>query len=261
MVERKAIWVVPVGLLALVVLSALLPLLANQDPLAMFPEQRLLSPGPGRWLGTDELGRDVLTRLMSAIPATVIISVLALVSSLVLGILMGSIAGYYYQRWPDRLVMWVADVLSATPFLVLIAGVLAIWGGGLLKAYAVLTLVMWTNSARQVRGEVAKAMTLDWVAADRVAGLSETNILFSKVLPKCLAPALLFALSYLPDIVALEAGLSFLGLGLQPPNPGLGKMIFDGINYIGSAWWMCIAPAGALAVIVAYIQLLGRRLV
>lgn len=261
MTESRAILTVSAGLLALLIMSALLPLLAPSDPLAMLPEQRLLPPGAAHWLGTDELGRDVLSRLMSAIPATVIISVVALVSSLVIGILLGSVAGYWYQRWPDRFVTWVADVLSATPFLVLIAGVLAIWGGGLVKAYAVLTLVMWTNSARQVRAEVAKTMRLDWVAADRVAGLSEANILFTKVLPKSLGPALVFALSYLPDIIALEAGLSFLGLGLQPPNPGLGKMIFDGINYIGSAWWMCIAPAAALAAIVTYIQLLGRRLV
>ena len=247
-------------LLALLVLAAVslsLPLFAPFDPLLVATEERLQLPSQYHLMGTDELGRDVLSRVLSATATTVTISVLAVVSSLLIGILAGAVAGYYYRRWPDRIIMWIADVLAAIPFLILIAGVLAIWGGGLAKAYTVLTLVMWTNSARQVRGEVIKIMPLDWVAADRVAGLSEVNILFLKVLPKCLSSALLFSLSYLPDIVALEAGLSFLGLGLQPPQPGLGKMIFDGINYIGSAWWICVAPAAMLVLIVSCAQLLG----
>ena len=246
-------------LLMLAAVSLMLPLLAPFDPLLIMPEQRLSVPSLEHPFGTDELGRDVLSRVFSATAATVTVSVLALLSSFLLGILAGGIAGNYYRRWPDRLILWVADVLSAIPFLILIAGILAIWGGGLAKAYLVLTLVMWTNSARQVRSEVIKIMPLDWVAADRVAGLSEANILFTKILPKCLSSAVLFSLSYMPDVIALEAGLSFLGLGLQPPQPGLGKMIFDGINYIGSAWWICLTPAATLVLIVASAQALGAR--
>lgn len=247
------------ALLLLAMVSLSFPLFAPFDPLQVMINERLQSPDQYHLFGTDELGRDVLSRVLSATATTVAISVLSLISSLILGILAGAVAGYYCGRWPDRIIMWIANVLSAIPFLILIAGVLAIWGGGLTKAYTVLTLVMWTNSARQVRGEVIKIMPLDWVAADRVAGLSEANILFLKVLPKCLSSAVLFSLSYLPDIVALEAGLSFLGLGLQPPWPGLGKMIFDGINYVGSAWWICVAPAAMLVLIVACPLLLGAR--
>jgi peptide/nickel transport system permease protein len=253
-------WLAPRLLLALLmaaIVSMLLPFFAPYDPLQVGIAPSLAPPGLGHFLGADELGRDVLSRVLSAASATVTISVLALVSSLVIGVLAGAVAGYFYRRWPDRLIMWVADVLSATPFLVLIAGVLAVWGGGLAKAYAVLTLVMWTNSARQVRAEVIRTLPLDWVAADRVAGLSEANILFAKVLPKCLAPAVIFAVSFLPDIIALEAGLSFLGLGLQPPQPGLGKMIFDGINYVGSAWWLSVVPAALLMLIVAGVRSLA----
>lgn len=257
MIERRLALRLLLALLVVAVVSMLLPLLAPYDPLQVGIAPNLAPPGPSHLLGADELGRDVLSRVLSAAAATVTISVLALVSSLGIGILAGAVAGYFYQRWPDRLIMWVADVLSAIPFLVLIAGVLAVWGGGLAKAYAVLTLVMWTNSARQVRGEVIRILPLDWVAADRVAGLSEVNILFAKVLPKCLAPAIIFAVSFLPDIIALEAGLSFLGLGLQPPQPGLGKMIFDGVNYVGSAWWLSVAPAAMLMLIVAGVRSLA----
>jgi ABC-type dipeptide/oligopeptide/nickel transport system permease subunit len=256
-IERQLALRLLLALLAVAAVSRLLPYLAPYDPLQVGIAPSLAPPGPDHILGADELGRDVLSRVLFAAASTVAISVLALASSLAIGILAGAVAGYFYRGWPDRLVMWTADVLSATPFLVLIAGVLAVWGGGLAKAYAVLTLVMWTNSARQVRGEVIRTLPLDWVAADRVAGLSEANILFAKVLPKCLAPAILFAVSFLPDIIALEAGLSFLGLGLQPPWPGLGKMIFDGINYIGSAWWLSVAPAAVLMLIVASVRGLG----
>ncbi|WP_291208690.1 ABC transporter permease [Hyphomonas sp.] len=248
-------------LVALFVLSAVslaLPLFAPFDPLLVITEARLQPPSPEHLLGTDELGRDILSRVLWGTATTVTVSVVSLISALLIGVIAGAVAGYYYQRWPDRLIMWIADVLSAIPFLVFVAGVLAIWGGGLLKAYVLLTLVMWTNSARQVRGEVIKIMPLDWVAADRVAGLSEANILFRKVLPKCISPAVLFSLSYLPDIVALEAGLSFLGLGLQPPEPGLGKMIFDGISYSGSAWWISLAPASMLVLIVVFARALGN---
>jgi ABC-type dipeptide/oligopeptide/nickel transport system permease subunit len=247
-----------VALLALSAISLSLPLFAPWDPLLVITEARLQPPSQEHLLGTDELGRDILSRVLWGTATTVTVSVVSLISALLVGVLAGAIAGYFYQRWPDRLIMWIADVLSAIPFLIFVAGVLAIWGVGLIKAYAVLTLVMWTNSARQVRGEVVKIMPLDWVAADRVAGLPEANILFRKVLPKCLAPAVLFSLSYLPDIIALEAGLSFLGLGLQPPEPGLGKMIFDGINFMGSAWWISLAPASMLVLIVVFARVLGN---
>ena len=247
------------GLFMLAAVTQLLPLFSTYDPLFILPDARLAAPSIEHWAGTDELGRDILSRVLSGVAATVTVSILALLSSLALGILAGAIAGYYYRRWPGRLIMWIADVLTAIPFLVFLAGVLAIWGGGLTKAYIVLTLVMWTNTARQVRGQVITIMPLDWVAADRVAGLTEANILFTKVVPKCVAPAVVFSFSYLPDIIALEAGLSFLGLGLQPPHPGLGKMIFDGINYIGSAWWICVAPALALVLVVIAAQFLAKE--
>lgn len=248
------------GLLTLAGATQVMPFLAPHDPLQLDPTGALAPPGASHWAGTDELGRDVFSRVLSAVATTVTVSILALISALGIGIVVGAIAGYFHRRWPDRLLMWVADVLTAIPFLILVAGILALWGGGLAKAYAVLSLVMWTNTARQVRGQIIVMMPLEWVASHRLSGLRESTILFKRVLPNCLGPALLFSFAYLPEVIGLEAGLSFLGLGVQPPDPGLGKMIFDGTAYIGSAWWICVGPALALAlVVIAARRLVERR--
>ena len=241
---------VVLALLIVLAVSWVLPLIAPNDPLAVNIGARLAPPDTFHWLGTDDLGRDVLSRVMHGVSTTATVSIMALLSSLVIGVAAGGLAGYFYGRWPDALIQWLADLLTSIPFLVMVAAILSISGPGLIKAYVVLTAVMWTNSARMVRAAVIRTMPLDWVTADRAAGFSESRILIRKVLPKCIGPALIFAVGYLPEIIGLEAGLSFLGLGIQPPRPGLGKMIFDGINLIDSAWWVSVAPGAALFVVV-----------
>jgi peptide/nickel transport system permease protein len=237
-------------------LSILLPLAATHDPLRIAIEERLASPSVAHWFGTDELGRDLFSRIAFGIALTVSVSVAAMFSSLAIGVALGATAGYFYGRWPDRLFGWCADFLVSIPFLLVMAAVLSISGPGLGKAYAVLTAVMWVNPARIVRAEVIRTLPLDYVKAARALGFPEWKILAFTVIPACIDSAILFSISYLPEIIALEAGLSFLGLGVQPPQPGLGKIIFDGINYIGSAWWMALFPAASLFAIVLAVQLI-----
>ena len=247
------------ALVMLIVIALMLPLVAPHDPLALAIEDRLVSPSGDYLLGTDDLGRDVLSRVLHGIALTVSVSVAALLSSLVFGSVVGATAGYFYNRWPDRLFGWLADFLTSVPFLLIIVAVLSVLGPGLIKAYAVLTVIMWVNPARIVRAEVTRTMPLPYVLAERTMGTPEWKILFITVLPGCLNAAILFSVGYLPEIIALEAGLSFLGLGVQPPQPGLGKMIFDGIPYIGSAWWLAFSPAVTLFVVVLGVQLVGWR--
>lgn len=245
------------SIITLVVLTGaclMLPWFATHDPLAVAITERLAAPDMIHWLGTDDLGRDLYSRILHAVALTVSISVAALLSSLLIGALLGAVAGYYYGRWPDRLFVWTTDFLTSIPFLLVIVAVLSVTGPGLIKAYVVLTGIMWANPARIVRAEVIRTLPLPYVLADRAAGTPEWRILFITALPACLEAAFLFSIGYLPEIIALEAGLSFLGLGVQPPQPGLGKMIFDGVGYIGSAWWMALSPAMALFLIVLGVQ-------
>jgi peptide/nickel transport system permease protein len=149
---------------------------------------------------------------------------------------------------------WLADFLVSVPFLIVIAAVLSLTGPGLEKAYVVLTAIIWVSPARIVRAEVIKTLPLEYVSAERALGNPGWRILFITVVPACVDAAILFSVGYLPEIIALEAGLSFLGLGVQPPQPSLGKMIFDGMTYIGSAWWVAFVPAATLFAIVTGVQ-------
>ena len=245
------------ALVILIVICLLLPLFPTQDPLAIAIEKRFVAPNSTNWFGTDDLGRDLLSRVIRGTALTVGISAAALLSSLVIGVLLGSVAGYNYNRWPDRVFSWVADFLISVPFLVVIAAVLSLGEPGLGKAYVVLTAIMWVGPARIVRAEVIKTMSLDYVSAERALGNTGWRILFITIVPACVDAAILYSIGYLPEIIAIEAGLSFLGLGVQPPQPSLGKMIFDGMTYLGSAWWIVVSPAAALFVVVTGVQVVA----
>ena len=242
------------ALAILVGVSMLLPLTPTQDPLAVVVGERFMPPSATHWFGTDELGRDLFSRVVQGTAITVGVSVAALLSSLAVGVLLGALAGFFYSRWPDRLFSWVADFLTSVPFLIVIAAALSLTGPGLGKAYLVLTAIIWVSPARIVRAEVIKTMPLDYVSADRVLGNPGWRVLFITVIPACVDAAIVFSVGYLPEIIALEAGLSFLGLGVQPPQPSLGKMIFDGMTYMGSAWWLALVPAAALFFVVTAVQ-------
>lgn len=244
--------VLALGMLFLIVLA--LPLATGWDPILVAVENRLLAPDRTHLLGTDDLGRDVLSRVLHGAKLTVSVSILALLTSLGIGTVLGACAGYFYTRWPDNLFGWLADFIIAVPFVVLIAAILTLIGPGVEKAYMVLVGIIWVAPARIVRAEVIKTMQMEFVLAERAIGTAEWKIVFVSVLPTCVESAVIFAAGYLPEIIALEAGLSFLGLGVQPPDPGLGKMIFDGINYMTSAWWLALSPAVMLFLLILTMQ-------
>ena len=221
------------------------------DPVAMAGAAPLLPPGsPGHLWGTDELGRDLLSRVVHGLSTTLRVSILALASSLAIGAAVGALAGRFPGGLADTVINWVIDLVLSLPFLLIMAAILGIVSPGLANAYAVLAGIMWVYPARIVRAEVARRRKLGYILAARALGVSETRIMVSKLLPSALRPAILLSLSYLPEIVALEAGLSFIGLGAQPPEPGIGKMIFDGLPYVYSAWWLMALPATALFLVV-----------
>ena len=238
----------------LVLLSLLLPSITSWDPLQFSVEDRLQAPSKVHLLGTDDLGRDVFSRILHGARLTVSISVMALITSLFIGVVFGAVSGYYYGRWPDKIFGWLADLLTAVPFLVLIAAILSLTGPSIIKAYLVLAAVIWVGPARIVRAEVIRTMQLEYVQAERAIGASESKIVIFSVLPSCIEAAVIYSAGYLPEVIALEAGLSFLGLGVQPPAPGLGKMIFDGISYMTSAWWVAAFPAVVLFLLVLFLQ-------
>lgn len=234
----------------LLALSVLVPLTSQRDPNFIDIDHRLIGPSRTAWFGTDDLGRDVLSRTLHGFARTVTVSILATISATALGVFPGALAGWYYRSWFDGLFNWMASLVTGLPFLLVMAAVLSLTTPSLEKAYLALTCLIWVGPARLVRADVIKTTPLDYVAAARALGTPEWRILAVHVMPACVSAPLIHAVSYLPEVIALEAGLSFLGLGVQPPDPGLGKMVFDGLNYLGSAWWLAVFPALALAAVV-----------
>lgn len=230
------------------------------DPLELHLAARLTSPSLTYLWGTDELGRDILSRVLVGFSNTINISIMALFSSFLLGIVVGSIAGIFYNSILDKAFNWVAAILFSLPFLLIIAAVMSLMEKNLFNAYLVMTAIIWVSPARIMRAGIIRAKSSNFVLAERAMGMPEWMILLRSLIPATIQPAFIFSFKYFPEIIGMEAGLSFLGLGIQPPNPGLGKMIFDSINYIYSAWWYSFFPAFSLFVIVCVSNVLFRKI-
>lgn len=259
MSEGRSLKATVLFLIGLYLMALGLPGLAPRDPLEMRLERSLLPPSREHPWGTDELGRDVLSRALHGFSTTVRVSLEALVTSLALGILIGGLAGWSAGGAIDRACLWAIRLIMSLPFLLTMAAALSLTRPTVRKAYLVLTGVLWVYPARMVRAEVLRVRRQPYVLASRALGRPEWQVLAYVVLPPCVGSAVTFSVSYLPEVVALEAGLSFLGLGIQPPEPGLGKMIFDGLAYLDPAWWIAFFPAALLFVLVLAVHLFLRR--
>lgn len=242
-------------LLGLFLIGTVLPYISSHDPLAIDLNIKLMEPSQQHLLGTDELGRDVFSRVLNGFSTTMRVSILALLASLVVGIFLGGIAGYLYGTWVDLIFNWIVSLIFSLPFLLIMASVMSIIEPNIVNAYSILSCIIWVGPARVTRAEVIKTKNLDYVLTSRAFGIPEWRIWLLIIMPATVESAFTFSISYLPEIIGLEAGLSFLGLGVQPPYPGLGKMIFDGLNYIYSSWWLVLSPALALFMAVMSINL------
>ncbi|MBC8459754.1 MAG: ABC transporter permease [Deltaproteobacteria bacterium] len=223
---------------------------APHNPLEILLSERLTPPNKTYLCGTDELGRDIFSRILVGFSNTMNVSIMTLFSSFFIGVLIGPLAGFFYNTVIDRLFNWVAAMLFSLPFLLIITALMSLLEKNLFNAYAVMTAIIWVSPARIVRAGVIKAKSATFVVAERAMGKSESTILFRSLIPMSIRPAFIFSFKYFPEIIGMEAGLSFLGLGVQPPHPGLGKMIFDSLNYLYSGWWYAFFPAFFLFVIV-----------
>ena len=253
--KGKLVIKIGIFLSVLLLISIFIPYLSPQNPLEINLDTKLMSPSLQHLWGTDELGRDILSRVLNGFSTTIRVSIFALLASLVIGICLGGIAGYLYGTWVDWIFNWSVSLIFSLPFLLIMASIMSITGTGIVNAYIILSLIMWVGPARITRAEVIKTKSLGYVVTARAYGYPGWRILLLTIMPATVESAFTFSISYLPEIIGLEAGLAFLGLGIQPPYPGLGKMIFDGLNYIYSAWWMAFFPAMTLFSLVMSINM------
>ena len=247
-------------LIVLMVLAAVLaPFLTPYDENSMDLLHRLSAPSAAHLLGTDEGGRDELTRLLYGARVSLLIGVVPALLSLLLGSLLGVIAGYR-GGIVDTLIMRTADVTLAFPSMLLTMVIMYSLGGGIVNVFLTLTLVSWANVARVVRAQTLKLKNSEFVEAARVIGVSKDKIMRRHILPNCLPTLLVLFTLNIPASILTESSLSFLGLGIQPPNASWGLMINTGRQYLYSAPWLCFAPGAAIMLIVLAFNFLGNGL-
>ncbi len=254
-----------VVVLAVVAVALAAPVVSPFDPLGQDLENRLKPPGwqdgAGRVhpLGTDHLGRDILARVIFGARPALLVGVAAVLISGVLGMVTGLLSGYFGGRVDDVL-MRLADIQLAFPFILLAIAVIGVLGPSLITIIAVIGVSSWVIYARVVRGAVLSIRECEFVQAAHALGVREWRVLLRHILPNAFTPWLVVATLDMARVIVIESALSFLGLGVQPPTPTWGGMLADGRVYLSTSWWLATFPGLAILVAVLGINLFGDGL-
>jgi peptide/nickel transport system permease protein len=242
-----------------VALAALAPALAPYEPLRGRLDERLLPPSTGHWFGTDELGRDVLSRVLYGARISLQIQVAAVGLALVLGTALGVVAGYV-GRWPDMLIMRIVDIMMAFPGIFLALAIIAALGTGLGNVILASAIFLVPQFARVIRGSVLTLKEKEFVEAARALGEGDVPIIVRYLLPNSLAPIIVQTSLRMATVLLTASGLSFLGLGVQPPSPEWGAMLSNARAYMITAPHVATVPGLAIMLVVLGFNLLGDGL-
>ncbi len=235
------------------------PLLTSYSPTQQNLNHVLQGPRPSTWLGTDQLGRDVFSRLLYGARVDLRVAFLAVLFPFCLGTALGCIGGYY-GRFIDTAIMRLVDVVVAFPFYVLIIALVFVLGPGARSIYIAITLVGWVSYARIIRGEILVAKRQEYVLAAQAAGFRDVRIILRHLLPNVITQAIVFAMSDIVlDILAIVT-LGYLGLGIQPPTPDWGGMIADGQTFLTTNWQLSTIPGVAVVITALGLSLIGDGL-
>jgi len=247
--------------LTLVLLPTILGIWSKAlDPYTMSLDHAFSRPGGRHLLGTDSFGRNVVARLLAAAALTLQAVTVAVITSLWLGVVIGGLAGLFYGSVLDRCIGWVISLIYTVPFYLIAVAVAAIARPGLVGAFFILGLLAWAAPARLVRAEMIQLRHTQYVIALRAAGQPNSFLVRRILLPMAIAPAAVAVTLFVPEFIGVEIGLSFFGLGPQPPTPSLGRELYYGLSFIGSAPWLVWAPAITILMVVLGFFALGRFL-
>ena len=257
---RTPSFVAGVSILGLIVLAAAMaPLITKYNPTDQDLLHTLASPSSKHWLGTDDLGRDVWSRLVYGARTDLRVAFVAVLFPFCIGTAVGLVAGYF-GGWIDTVTNWLVNIVVAFPFYVLIIALAFALGPGTRSIYIAITIVGWVSYARILRGEVIVAKRREYVLAARAGGLSTRRILVRHLLPNTITQAIVFAMSDIClDILAIVT-LGYLGLGVQPPTPDWGRMIADGQTYLTTHWELSTIPGIAIVIAALGLSLLADGL-
>ncbi|MGQ9570451.1 MAG: oligopeptide ABC transporter permease [Thermodesulfovibrionales bacterium] len=243
----------------LIIISLSAPLISPYDPTTIDVHNVLSPPCKEHLLGTDELGRDLLSRIIWGSRVSLKVGFIAVGIAVSAGIIIGSIAGFY-GGVIDNILMRFVDIMLAFPTFFLILAVISILEQGIFTIMVVIGLTNWMDVARLVRAEFLSLKEKDFVAAARAIGASDKRIIFSHILPNALSPVFVAATFGIAGAILIESGLSFLGLGVQPPEPSWGNILTSGKDNIEVAWWLSLYPGLAILITVLSYNLVGEGL-
>ncbi|SEI67104.1 peptide/nickel transport system permease protein [Paraburkholderia diazotrophica] len=249
------------SILALLVIVAIIgPWIAPHDPLTQVLSDRLLPPGSAsHWLGTDQLGRDILSRVIYGSRLTLSIAILVVVVVVPIGLMIGTTAGFF-GGWVDNVLMRVTDIALAFPKIVLALAFAAALGPGVFNAVIAISITAWPAYARLARAETLRLVQADFIHVARLQGASNLRILLRYIVPLCSSSVIVRATLDMAGIILTVAGLGFLGLGAQPPSPEWGFMVASGRNVLLDAWWVATIPGFAILLVSLAFNLLGDGL-
>jgi peptide/nickel transport system permease protein len=249
-----------------VIISAIFaPVLSPHDPILQDVEKRLFPPigqtgaDPHYLLGTDHLGRDIVSRLIYGARISLVVSISAVAFSAVLGTVIGLFSGFYGGK-VDNIFMRLADVQLAFPFILLAIAIIAVLGPSLQNIIIVMGITGWVIYARVVRAEVLSLREKEFITSVKALGGSNGRIIFNHLLPNVIPPIIVIITLEMARMIIMEAALSFLGLGIQPPTPTWGGMLADGRVYLVTSWWLATFPGLVIMLVVLGINLLGNWL-
>ncbi len=246
-----------VSILILTALSA--QWISPYDPVQQTLSDRLLPPSLHHWMGTDQYGRDVLSRMLYGSRVSLAVGLVAVSIYIFIGTFVGAVAGYY-GGLVDSILMRLVDILLCIPTFFLILMVIAFVGPSIVNIMVIIGFTSWTDVARLVRGEVLSLKEREFIQAARVIGMKDSRIILRHLLPNALGPVLVVATLGIGGAILIESSLSFLGLGVQPPTPSWGNMLEEGRDHLTDAWWLITFPGLAIFFTVLGYNLLGEGL-
>jgi len=245
---------------ALLLVALFAPLLAPHDPIAQNLSNRFIPPlSPDHWLGTDEFGRDILSRILFGSRITLYIVLLVILTAPVAGLVIGTVAGYF-GGWVDQVLMRITDIFLAFPKLILALALVAVLGPGMVNAVLAIALTSWPPYARVARAETLTVRSSDYIAAVRLQGAGRARMIWGHIVPMCLPSVVIRVTLDMAGVILTAAGLGFLGLGVQPPLPEWGLMISAGRKYLYEQWWVATMPGLAIFIVSLGFNLLGDGL-
>jgi peptide/nickel transport system permease protein len=246
-------------LLLLILAAIFAPLITTYDPIKIDPPSRTLPPSRDHWMGTDAFGRDIYTRVVYGARVSLPVGLIAVSIAATVGAILGLVAGYY-GRWADGIIMRVIDIMLAFPNIMLALVIVAILGPSIRNVMIAVGIGEIPRYTRLIRGQVLSARELLYVEAAKVIGVPTSKIMYRHILPNVVSPVVVLATLSVGSAILAAAGLSFLGLGAQPPRPEWGAMLADGRQFLSSHWWVATMPGIAIAITVLSINMLGDGL-